>query len=371
MNKDDAELFDCMQVNLAALAERRNGLQYRFALGKMLQFKPRIGSDGLPTVEPSERDYIFAAEQWLGLRLVDRQNIQSVSQLHSMAEKYGCLYVIADAFDLRWVPYFTHKHMDHSFLIELEGAGFLIADNYCNETQWGAARPGSWSMSHLEVDELCSAGIQAFAFEPQTPPSVPLSLKMSMVSYRREVSAYLSAYRQHPSSIEALERLTLETWLMARSRRLYVAWYGDSFPVSNTLISEHLAGWRSQVEHTYIAYRRSARGGGSSAAVLDRLARLLEIDGQIFFLESLRNQIALATAQVFEVSVEEILNGTVFSSFATFSSFRVVEMIEFIEDQVGFSFNPDDLTPENLHSIEGLCRIAFREAKESLNEPAA
>ena len=61
-----AELLDCVQSNLAVLADRHHGPGSHLALGAVLRFTPRPGPDGLPTVEPSA-DSQLAAVADIGL----------------------------------------------------------------------------------------------------------------------------------------------------------------------------------------------------------------------------------------------------------------------------------------------------------------
>lgn len=162
-----AEQLDCMQVNLALLAERHHGVQRSLALGAVLRFEPREGDGGLPTIEPLQQDYLNAAERWLGLRVVECRDVGSASELLALCDKHGCLYVVADAFHLHWVPYFGHKHMEHSFLLEVRDEDVLISDGYHNDTQWGPARPGTWSLSAEQLAEALPEGARAFALAPR------------------------------------------------------------------------------------------------------------------------------------------------------------------------------------------------------------
>lgn len=366
-----AEQLDCMQVNLALLAERHHGVQRSLALGAVLRFEPREGDGGLPTIEPLQQDYLNAAERWLGLRVVECRDVGSASELLALCDKHGCLYVVADAFHLHWVPYFGHKHMEHSFLLEVRDEGVLISDSYHNDTQWGPARPGTWSLSAEQLAEALPEGARAFALAPQVLPDDALPEPLVLVADPQGVNAYLRAYREHPDQVEALERLTLETWLMARSRQLHAALHLQVGATDGEAIAEHLTQWRLLVEHTYLAYRRSLRGNSAPTAVFERLAELLVGDVRVFAVVTLRDRIADVVAQVLDVTKADILAGTPFPSFATFSSFRVVEIVERLEDRLGVLFDPDDLVPENLHCIDDLCRIAACQPEESSNEPVA
>jgi acyl carrier protein len=48
------------------------------------------------------------------------------------------------------------------------------------------------------------------------------------------------------------------------------------------------------------------------------------------------------------------------ATLPTFSSFRVVTILERIEDTLGVEVDADDLTPENLHRLDTLCALFVR-----------
>jgi acyl carrier protein len=56
----------------------------------------------------------------------------------------------------------------------------------------------------------------------------------------------------------------------------------------------------------------------------------------------------------------QLLDGTEFAALPRFSSFRLVEIIERLESELGVELDPADLVPENLRSVDHLCRIAGR-----------
>lgn len=365
-----AEHLDCVQVNLALLAERHHGSQRSLALGAVLRFEPRDGDRGLPTIEPRQEEHLSAAERWLGLRVVAGWAVSAAPDLAVLCAGYPCVYVVADAFYLPWVPYFGHKHVEHSFLVEPQDEGVAVSDGYHNDTQWGPARPGVWNLSAEQLAQALPCGARVFALALQAlDDELPEPLALAADPHR--ITAYLRAYREHPDRVEALERLTLETWLMARSRQLHAALLQQAGVTNGDAITHHLSQWRLLVEHTYLAYRRSLRGNSAPAAVYDRLGELLAADGQAFAVPTLRDRIAGEVAQVLDVAKADILAGMPFPSFSTFSSFRIVEIVERLEDRLGVMFDADDLVPENLHCIDDLCRIATCQPEESLHEPVA
>ena len=64
------EMYDCIEVNLAAFAERAHGAGAGLALGAVLAFQPRHrGAGKVPTVEQEPDHEIAAAAPALGLRI--------------------------------------------------------------------------------------------------------------------------------------------------------------------------------------------------------------------------------------------------------------------------------------------------------------
>ncbi|MYS24048.1 Phosphopantetheine attachment site, partial [Streptomyces sp. DvalAA-14] len=78
----------------------------------------------------------------------------------------------------------------------------------------------------------------------------------------------------------------------------------------------------------------------------------------------LRAAVAEEAAAVLRVPAERVLGGAALNAIPGFSSFRMVEIVERLEDRLDVSFDADDLVPENLHDIDSLCRIVRRARQE-------
>lgn len=63
------ELFDCLQVNLAVLADRWHGAGTHLGLGAVLRFAPVTGPDGLPTVARTVEQHLADARSALGIEV--------------------------------------------------------------------------------------------------------------------------------------------------------------------------------------------------------------------------------------------------------------------------------------------------------------
>ncbi|MCP2243428.1 acyl carrier protein [Lentzea aerocolonigenes] len=321
----NGELFDCIEVNLAFAADRFHGEGTHLRLGHRLSFRPVLGSDGLPTVEPEVDGQIAAACTTLGLspRGTDLR------------------YVLADAFDLPWCPYFTRKHITHSFLLEPDGS---VTDAYHNDTPWGQARlvtgrpanerPGDDLLSDARVLWLSPAELG-----PAPEPVVDVDAE--------EVSRYVKAYATHPDRVAALDRLTLETWLLARQRRLHAAHRCVD-------ADDHLRRWASVVEHTYLAYRRVARGRAEPPELFARLEEALLTDAAVF--DDVRQAVRATVASVLRVDVvtDEL------TAIPGFGSLRMVEIVELLEERFAVEFDAAQLVPERLHRLDDLCGLVSR-----------
>lgn len=396
MSPISAHLFDCIQVNLAALAERRYGEGAELRLGAVLRFQPSPGPDGLPTVERTVRQHLADAQGQLGL---SARAISHDRPLDLIDPGPGC-FLVADAYYLPWVPYYGKQHIEHSFLLLARDRDTVtVEDNYFNETPWGSARPGTWHVPSGDLADLPGCAVAAELVAVPTPPAD--------VTARRElappdsVDRYADAYARHPQRAVALRRLTLETWLLARSRKLHAAFLGGRPQQGSaqqgraqqglarqgqaqqgalpTAHQEQLAAWDAFTEQVYLASRRVDRGRAEPAGLTDRLAELLHADRAAFAAppttsapepgtgaavsERERRTVAEVAAQVLGTDPQPLLQGAALTDVPGFSSFRVVEIIERLESELDIEFPADELVPENLHHVDAICRIVRRSAR--------
>ncbi|WP_424186723.1 acyl carrier protein [Actinokineospora sp. G85] len=346
-----AERLDCVQANLAVLADHHHGRDTHLNLGAALRLRWRVGADGLPTVEPTLDDQLADARELLGLAVREDTTLTG-AELAAAAESGSPVYAVADAFELPWVPYCGHKHMEHSFLLV---SGGTVVDAYANKTQWGPAIPGTWDFPH---GALAGTTTRALRFDP-----VPLTAPTALVEIA-DADGYLAGYAAHEDRVAAFERLTLETWLLARSRALHAAFRARQDTEPRPEQAAHLDGWAALVEQTYLAYRRVARGRAEPPGVLSRLGDLLAADQAVFGAapgagrdERLRRSVAGLVASVLRVPAARLLDGAEFTTLPRFSSFRLVEIVERLESELGAEIDPVDLVPENLHRVDDLCQI--------------
>ncbi|MFF9203838.1 acyl carrier protein [Streptomyces sp. NPDC014986] len=363
-----AALLDCLQANLAVLADRHHGPDTHLRLGAVLRFAPAPhGPGGLPTVEPTVEDQLAAAGELLGLAVRERATGRPDAAPDGPAEPS---YVVADAFHLPWVPYHGHKHVEHSFLLEPGADGVTVTDAYHNDTTWGPARPLHLSYRRDQLDALLAALPEdtvtvRLAARPPGPAPAPVHTPAD----EAVVDAYLRAYADHEDRVLALERFTLETWLLARARHLHAAYAAHlAGGAQDEAVRAHLARWDGVVEHTYLAYRRVARGRAEPAGLFERAGEALRGDAAVFGgqrPQALEDEVRAVVAEVLHVSADTLVVGTGdfdgdLSRLAEFGSMRMVEVVERLEQRFAVEFAPEDLVPENLHRVDDLCALIRR-----------
>ncbi|MER8059740.1 MULTISPECIES: hypothetical protein [unclassified Streptomyces] len=367
-----SDLLDCVQVNLAVLADHFHGPGTHLRLGARLDLPLRTLPDGLPTADPTLDTRLTGDAPLVGLRPVSRRGLPVADLLAETARRTDAHYVVADSYHLPWLPYHGNAHMEHSFLLAAGPTGWHVTDAYRVETRWGAAEPGEHILDERELAGIGTAEVVTFA------PAPPEPAEPSVADF--DPGPYVTAYATWPDRLRALGQLSAETWLLARARRLHAAHRaqraGRAEPPE--AVRAHLAVWDKLVEQTYLAQRRVARGRAEPAGALDRLAELLAADRTVFAVDrgafahdsddaaaaadrdELRPSVARAAAGVLGVTEAELLDGAALDSFPSFSSFRLVEIIDRIESDLGLELAADELIPEQLRHVDDFCRIARR-----------
>jgi hypothetical protein len=185
--------------------------------------------------------------------------------------------VVGDAFDLPWVPYHGHKHLDHGFVVEgLEDGVAHVVDAYDNVTQWGRAEPLATT---VPVGELAAALEHGkWTLLTRVGDAAPLDLDERLAANAAAIleaeadGAYRRFVEAHREPDEpTLDNLTLQTWLLARNRSLHARWLagqeglGD---LAERFETEVVAAWRRAAETAYMALRRVSAGRQPPPAAL-------------------------------------------------------------------------------------------------------
>jgi acyl carrier protein len=350
----DCELFDCIQVNLAILADHHHGAGTSLNLGRTVTFDPRPGPAGLPTVDRPLAAQREAAERDLGVATVPRGTVTG-RRLAEVVEPGRTCFAVGDAFELPWLPYLGNHHAEHGFLVEATPDGWVVTDGYRNLTQWGPAEPGRW---RFEAGELAGlSAVQVFAVEPAAVTPGPVEVRIDEVT----VDGYVAAYEAHGNRVEALDGLTAETWLLLRGRRLHAA-ARRSLGVDGTAEEAHLERWAQLVEQVYLAYRRAARGRPEPPGIGEELRALLGEDRRVFDAptDDVADVVRDAVGLMFDLDTAQLADGTELRALDSFSSLRLVETIETVESRLGVELDVDDLVPANLRRVGDIVRIARR-----------
>ena len=349
--------LDSFQPNLALLATGPPGTDTHPRLGAVPRRAPRPLADGplagLLTVEPTLDEQLADAAALLGLDVADRRRTGPGEVPDTTG---GPLYVVADAYHLPWVPYHRTKHVEHSFLVDDDGGDtLLISDAYHNDTQWGRARPVRLPHGREDFAALFKAlpdGAETVRFTPR-----PLGAPPEPGHVPGPPPEYLRGYAEHPDRRAALEAFTLETWLLARARRLHAAYLeerrGSGLPEP---VREHLRRWDGLVEHAYLAFRRVDRGRAEPPGLFERAAEALAQDAVALGTGAAVREVV---ASVLEID-EAALNDGDLTAHPEFNSIRMVEIVEILEERFAVEFDPADLVPENLQGVAGLRALLNR-----------
>jgi acyl carrier protein len=387
--------LDCLQVNLAVLAERWHGPGTHLRLGAPLRLRRQTTASGLPTAEATLRQHLNDARRLLGIKVISHRLRVPVRELadelaHDSAA--GTRYVVADAFHLPWTPYHQRRHMSHSFLLRAAADGSAeIADAYQNDTPWGQARPGLWRTTPDELVGYLPERAEAVVVLAEAP-LLPVRPVTDLGGTREYADRYLLA----PDRLAALDQLCLEAWLLERSRRLHAAFLAVSgHPPEG--VDRQLSAWRQLADHVYLAFRRAERGRPEPPDLMVRLAEVLRGDIEVFGgdprdalppatgspgeihagrLCSLRmrtgppaSPTALPTpgeadplwcpfaetvAQILQVNPQHISLATSLAGLPSWNSLRLVQTVEALEQRFSLQFDASDLVPEQLGDISYL-----------------
>lgn len=348
-----ADALDCIQANLAVLADHAHGPGAHLELGATLAFDVEPGPNGGPRVARSVPYRLAAAHDLLGLRVVDRWDDVDGARLRALAVDAGPLLVVADAYGLAWTPYAGRQHVEHTFVLP---APDTVVDGYHDETPWGAQRPGVWRVAPAQLDAMvASATALSFAVEPvASVPSVLAANARAMLAAGPAIDTYLSASR-------AGSELVLDIWLLGRSRLLHAAWLARHGEPA-TDMAEQAQAWLALAARAYVAVRRDTATG-----VLDEVRRLLREDAVIASRlaatrhrtapdrEAVRNAVLAAIREVLRIDDNAIRSAATLRQLPGYNSFRLVDIVEHVEIRLDVAFDDRYLTAQALVDVDSLC----------------
>jgi hypothetical protein len=376
-----ADALDCLQSTIALIADDAYGPGTHFALGAEWRF-PARGLDGAIGVRPSLHERLTQAARDLNFQISGPHGLLDGVGLREMASARP-VYVVADAYDLEWVPYAGHRHMPHSFLLDLVGDEYVIIDAYHNDTEWGPARPGCWMLPAATLDRLPGTGalMVTITATDRPPADQEASIAGNAAVARRAgpaINAYANVTAERLARPEGLQHLVLDIWHLARERALHTAWLGTHPAASR--VAEQAERWRQLAARSYLTLRRAQRAGTpASTALVTQLTRLLYDDAALATsiglgtrpsrprsagtsppdAETIGTILRQAIGTVLKLDARAVSGTTALRSLTGFSSFRLVDIIDLAETRLGVAF-PDDADPGELTDIAGLSRLFAR-----------
>jgi hypothetical protein len=294
MARADTDLLDCLAVNLAVLLGWHGHADIRTPFAARWRFRLRATAAGDCAPDLPAFDLAEDLRELAGWELRWQRAGYLGSQLPAWAastDEGQPVLVVADAFDMPWVPYAGHEHMEHSFIVtRADGASLTVADGYANTTEWGAARPVLATLGPDETRRLLACPGRWSVPRPAGRPAVRRPLAATDVARlirdnADEIGAASRAGRYQVFLRRAaalahgkdLSPLALDSWLLARSRRLHARWLDSDaaawVPASvrqdfSALVA---AAWARAAEMAYIGLRRARAGRAVPPAMADSL----------------------------------------------------------------------------------------------------
>jgi acyl carrier protein len=271
------------------------------------------------------------------------------------------------------VPYAGHRHLAHSFLVEPAGGGYLVVDAYHNDTPWGPARPGAWTLPAASLDRAVAGGALAVAVEaaaaaPAADRAAVLAANAAAAGAAAgDVERYATELRAGLDRPEVVERLVLDVWLLARERLLHGLWLGDH-PAA-VEVAGRAEAWRRLATQTYLAQRRAQRGTRPSGALVDDVARLLREDAGLLARlgapapagdrDRVSGAVVEALCGALQLDAGAVHAAGPLRALPGFDSFRLVDVIDRVERRLGVEL-PPDVAADDLQDVAGLCRLFAR-----------
>lgn len=294
IERADTDLLDCLAVNLAVLLAWHGTADVRTPFAARWRFRLRRDgtADGRPDLPA--RDLADDLRQLAGWELCWQPAASLASEVPAWAAACDAgwpVLVVADSLDMPWIPYAGHEHMEHSFIVAgVDGSRLTITDGYTNATEWGAAEPVTATVGRAEIAGLLAgtgrwsvprpAGRRVAAPTP-TATTVARFLRDNADEIRAAYAArrYDTFLRWAAAQAHAgdLAPVALDSWLLARSRRLHARWLDSSAAawvpaeVRLDFAASVAEAWTRAAQMCYIGLRRTRSGRAVPPALTECL----------------------------------------------------------------------------------------------------
>jgi hypothetical protein len=290
MERADTDLLDCLAVNLAVLLAWHGAADVRTPFAARWRFCLRGDGAGRSRPDLPPHDLGEDLRELAGRQLRWHPSADLAGELPAWAaacDEGQPVLVMADAFDMPWVPYAGHEHMEHSLIVAgVDGDRLTIADGYTNTTEWGAAHPVTATVSRAEIAGLLAGGGRWSVLRPAGRPEAITFARLVRnnaddICAAHEAGHYEVFVRQAAALAQAgdLAPVALDSWLLARSRRLHSRWLDSNAatsvpaPVRQDFAASVAAAWTRAAEMSYIGLRRARSGRAVPPAVTDCLGQ--------------------------------------------------------------------------------------------------
>jgi hypothetical protein len=297
MARADTDLLDCLAVNLAVLLAWHGAADVRTPFAARWRFRLRADEAGNPRPDLPAGDLAEDLRELAGweLRWQPAPELAGARPAWAAACDQGRpVLVVADAYDMPWVPYAGHEHMDHSFIVaSVDDAGLTIADGYANTTEWGAARPVTAQAGRAELASLLAGSGRWSVPRPAGTAAArgagraltAAAIAGLVAGNAGEIGAagrdgrYDSFLGWADQRVRAgdLAPVALDSWLLARSRGLHARWLDSDAAawvpatVRQDFAARVAAAWTRAAQMSYIGLRRARSGRAVPPAVTESL----------------------------------------------------------------------------------------------------
>jgi hypothetical protein len=295
----DSSMLDCVSDDLALLLAQAGTADIRSPFAQDWRFELDTRPGELPrlALPPADQSDLLARRTGWRPRWHRTGRTQAPERWSEQLGHGRAVLVLADTWDLDWLPYAGHEHIVHGFVVdELAGSEVEVVDPYQNVTAWGEARP---TVLRRPLDELLARmpdPVDWAVLEPAgqaEPPDERSQLERNGRAIQAAARAGTPAgfVAAHDGLDEpAARNLALQTWLLVRSRAYHAGWLADAAgrlddtrlgAFADRFRERVVSGWRRAAESAYLAQRRVMAGRSVPRAVLGLVESVCAVEAEL------------------------------------------------------------------------------------------